>query len=267
MGKVNQSHDTALQSFRIVHPPGTAISGTNRLWSIGLTLAGRSENVVPGGTFVQETDDFIVLKPPLQHAWKVPEGRVSWDILYFMLEPPASWLSLLPSLEILPGVFKYPLTDTVIRNRVREALGTAHRVLHGRWANRHALGMNALEGALLWLRAALVDQEQGVDPRILRATGHIMEHLLEPVRLDQLVRTASLSQSRFLELFQQETGATPRLYWERERLLHAENLLRHTDKPIKEITVLLGYKYASHFVRRFKKCTGVTPSEFRQHGR
>lgn len=267
MDKVNHSNDNILHSYRTVYPPGTSIAGTNALWSIGLTLAGRNENTIPGGSFSQEPGDFVVLKPPIYHAWRIPKNSAPWEVLFFMLVPPASWLSLLPAPETLPGLFKYSLKDSNIRDRVKDALLAAHRALHGRWTNRYALGMNALEGALLWLRAARADRKQRADPRILRATGHILENLFEPIRLDRLTRIAALSPSRFLELFRQETGATPRIYWERERLRHAENLLRHTDKPVKEITILLGYKYAPHFVRRFKDYAGVTPTSFRERAR
>jgi AraC-like DNA-binding protein len=42
------------------------------------------------------------------------------------------------------------------------------------------------------------------------------------------------------------------------------NLLQTTDKPIKEIAWLLGYRYSSNFNRAFQKRLGTTPGKLRR---
>lgn len=50
-----------------------------------------------------------------------------------------------------------------------------------------------------------------------------------------------------------------------EREEQAIHFLRHTDKSIKEIALILGFQESSNFSRVFKKWTGMTPLNFR-HG-
>jgi AraC family transcriptional activator of pobA len=46
-------------------------------------------------------------------------------------------------------------------------------------------------------------------------------------------------------------------------LEQATRLLLYTDRPVKEISFLLGYSHASHFARFFKRRRGATPEAFR----
>jgi AraC-like DNA-binding protein len=46
--------------------------------------------------------------------------------------------------------------------------------------------------------------------------------------------------------------------------LHAKRALRYTDLSIKEIAYELGFEQDSHFSAFFKKCTGQSPTAFRQ---
>ena len=47
-------------------------------------------------------------------------------------------------------------------------------------------------------------------------------------------------------------------------ILEAKNLLKHSDKPIKEIVYLLNFPSQSVFYKYFKAHTGITPSEYRK---
>ena len=45
---------------------------------------------------------------------------------------------------------------------------------------------------------------------------------------------------------------------------HAQTLLRHTDVPIKQLADQLNFDDYSHFVKFFKRATGLTPAEYRR---
>ena len=47
-------------------------------------------------------------------------------------------------------------------------------------------------------------------------------------------------------------------------ILEAKNLLKYSDKPIKEIVYLLNFPNQSVFYKFFKAHTGLTPSEYRK---
>lgn len=81
----------------------------------------------------------------------------------------------------------------------------------------------------------------------------------------ELAELVNLSSSRLRHLFKQETGTTPAQYLKTIRLHIAAKLLRTTFMSIKEIAMSVGLNTASYFVREFRKCYGMTPTEFRRY--
>jgi AraC-like DNA-binding protein len=81
--------------------------------------------------------------------------------------------------------------------------------------------------------------------------------------LKEISQSVNLTQARLRQLFKTATGRSPMQYLRHLRMEHAKQLLQTTHLRIKEITFLIGEKDVSHFVRYFRKHTGLTPSEFR----
>ena len=102
-----------------------------------------------------------------------------------------------------------------------------------------------------------------MDPRVKAAISRMRATLSAPLSVQALSTRVNLSQTRFRQLFKEETGRSPMQYLRDLRIQHAELLLRTTFFSVKEITFMSGEKDVSHFVRYFKKQYGLTPSEFR----
>lgn len=64
-------------------------------------------------------------------------------------------------------------------------------------------------------------------------------------------------------LFKKEGGINFTEYLTHVRMSHAKELLRATDKKTYEIAYETGYSSPHYFSVSFKKCTGMSPSEFR----
>lgn len=65
-------------------------------------------------------------------------------------------------------------------------------------------------------------------------------------------------------LFRQETGSAFTDYLNILRLEKAKALLEHTQIPMKQIAQEVGYQNSNYFFTVFKKCVGMTPTEFRR---
>ena len=63
--------------------------------------------------------------------------------------------------------------------------------------------------------------------------------------------------------FKQMYGTTIHQFHLEKRLLHALNLIQHTQLPIQNIAESCGFKNASHFSRKFKKRFGYRASDLR----
>ena len=63
-------------------------------------------------------------------------------------------------------------------------------------------------------------------------------------------------------MVKRETGIGPKELINRKVLAIAKSRMLAPDATVKETALSLGFQYPQHFVRFFKKETGLTPSEF-----
>jgi len=67
--------------------------------------------------------------------------------------------------------------------------------------------------------------------------------------------------------FSEELGISLTKYFRILRINKAKDLLYNTDLKISSISKLLNYEDVSHFIKHFKKSTGMSPSEYRNYHR
>jgi AraC family transcriptional regulator len=82
--------------------------------------------------------------------------------------------------------------------------------------------------------------------------------------IDDLVELSGLSQSHLIRMFKEHLGSTPIQYYNRLRLLEAEQLLLGTTMSIQDIAEKMGYSSPFHFSNRFSQWKGLSPKAFRQ---
>jgi AraC family transcriptional regulator of arabinose operon len=132
------------------------------------------------------------------------------------------------------------------------------------WVGTDELPLNALEEALLWMNLARADHDRWkIDERVRTAMDYLAAHVDEPFELSRLAAHCGLSVSRLSHLFKDETGVTLQQYSEDLRLREARQLLTHTSLPMKEIATASGFNDAYYFSKRFRRSTGVPPTEWR----
>lgn len=102
-------------------------------------------------------------------------------------------------------------------------------------------------------------------PKKLRDVCRTVEaQIAEPWTLAALARAASLSPSRFSELFRQHFGQPPMGYLKERRLNRAAHLLTNHALDIGQVAAAVGYADPLHFSRRFHRRFGISPSAYRQ---
>ena len=100
-----------------------------------------------------------------------------------------------------------------------------------------------------------------------RARDLIDRHFAEPVDLDAMARAAGFSRYPCARGFREAFGETPGRYLTRRRVERAQDLLRHTDRPVTEICHLVGFTSLGSFSARFSGLVGMSPREYRRrHG-
>ena len=82
-------------------------------------------------------------------------------------------------------------------------------------------------------------------------------------KIDSLARSVYMSRSYFQHLYAKFFGVSVTKDVIESKIAHAKHLLSSTDEKIGAIAKRCGYKSDVHFMRQFKKTTGITPSQFR----
>lgn len=82
--------------------------------------------------------------------------------------------------------------------------------------------------------------------------------------LTELAEKTGYSKNQIIRLFKQNLGITPVQYGIQKKMEYAKGLLLYSDIPIIEIASRAGYVDAAYFTRTFRKCTGLSPAEYRK---
>jgi AraC family transcriptional regulator len=97
-----------------------------------------------------------------------------------------------------------------------------------------------------------------------RVAEFIDIHLAEEISLAALAELAGLSVYHFARAFRRSFGTPPHRYHMARRMDRARILLQKPVLSVTQIGIQLGFGETSSFTRAFRKCTGLSPTEYRR---
>lgn len=97
-----------------------------------------------------------------------------------------------------------------------------------------------------------------------QALKYISDHFMENIRISEIAKLLSVSESRFRHFFKETMHSSVKSYIIRLRTAEAQKLLAKTDLVIEDIACRCGFGNITHFYKTFKHHSGVTPSEYRK---
>jgi len=81
--------------------------------------------------------------------------------------------------------------------------------------------------------------------------------------IGRVVNQIALSQTRFIQIFREEIGLTPKLFCQVQRFQQAIQHIAKTSHPNwTDIALQCGYYDQAHFINAFQRFSGITPSAF-----
>ncbi len=101
--------------------------------------------------------------------------------------------------------------------------------------------------------------------QLLQVVDYIHNHLDLEIKLSDLAALLNMSQFHFSHKFKQAIGISPYQYLLQQRIERAKQLLKQRDRSITDIALLCGFNSHSHLSKQFRKLTGITPKDYRQH--
>jgi len=94
--------------------------------------------------------------------------------------------------------------------------------------------------------------------------GYVAVHLHSKIDLGDLAKVASFSRCKFNRVFKASFGCTPGQYVRRMRIARAQNLMKSSCGPLREIAAECGFAHQGHLTRVFTRLAGITPAAFRR---
>lgn len=93
--------------------------------------------------------------------------------------------------------------------------------------------------------------------------NYLDDHIFSRVRIEDLSALIYRSPDYVIKLFRKTYGQTPYAYLLRQKMRAAENLLRTTQLPCREIAHKLKFEDSHYFSNMFKKQHGISPKAYR----
>ncbi|BCX69021.1 helix-turn-helix domain-containing protein [Pseudomonas izuensis] len=112
---------------------------------------------------------------------------------------------------------------------------------------------------------AVSSKDRGLAPwQQRRAREMLCAHIVDGVSVEKLARECSYSRCHFSRAFKLSLGSSPHQYLLHLRVDKARKLLLNPSLKITDIAIDCGFSDSSHFSRVFSRCTGFSPSYWRQ---
>jgi AraC-like DNA-binding protein len=132
----------------------------------------------------------------------------------------------------------------------------------------------AAEHALISILYRWFDHFEGtpeyVHPRgtknehVERALALMTKRVREKLSSDDLAGILGLSEEYFIRLFRHHLGMSPFQYFTRLKIEAASAVLVDNQLTISDVAYRFGFENPFHFTKVFKKCTGLSPREYRK---
>jgi transcriptional regulator GlxA family with amidase domain len=110
----------------------------------------------------------------------------------------------------------------------------------------------------------LVRRTPHADSVVRTCEQWLAAHYLETEAIRRVVELAAVPERTLKRRFKTATGSTLIEYLQNLRIEAAKRLLESGQLPVDEISVAVSYEDPSFFRRLFKRCTGLTPSQYRR---
>lgn len=218
-------------------------------------IRGRGVIQTRGKTFTAGAGDVYVLHRG-DHHFYYSDSRDPWIKLFFNVSGP------LPEqlLEIYHLDGETVVPDCPAEGLFREFFRLARLEEPAEAFRRCAFQFHEIVAAVSAARAGGSPPEEA-----LRLKRLLDSRISGSITIRELAQAIYHSPDYTIKLFKRSFGVTPYAYLLDQRIFAAQNLLRSTSLPVKEIALRTGFSDPHYFSNLFKERCGVSPAHYRQN--
>ena len=254
-----------LQSgYRFVHREPLCIDRTELPFYVFVYYRTEAEAEL-GGKFVPAQGSWILFPPGKPHRYRSAALPYENDWVHFTVDRGGDFFR---DLGIPLGV-PVPAPDPSPVDRALLGLQSLQGT-RGRWTDTLASSYLACLFHEL-CRLSAHSGAQSPDHRYHRELFRLRTDLLRKpsagTTVESLACQAGLSGSYLQALYKAEFGVSIGEDIIRGRLERAKYLLTSSETPVSAVAEASGYRCEAHFMRQFKRMTGMTPGEYRRRTR
>jgi transcriptional regulator GlxA family with amidase domain len=103
------------------------------------------------------------------------------------------------------------------------------------------------------------------DDKVRTAEAYMEKNYARNISIERLARDLSMSPRNFIRRFKRATGRLPGNYLQTMRVAIAKEMLEDGARSVQVVSAAVGYEDAAFFRGIFKRCTGMTPGEYREN--
>ena len=113
-------------------------------------------------------------------------------------------------------------------------------------------------------REVSASRHQQMMATMMEARGYISEHCAEKLTLEGMAERCGYSRFHFARVFKAFAGVSFYDYYMRQRVALCRSLLSDAGLRVTDVALRAGFDSIATFNRVFKRCEGVTPSQYRR---
>ena len=242
-----------------------------------VTLKGTAEHSVNGKLFTLHAGETIFVNSRQMHYAR-PAGEELSEILCILINP--RMLSMSPffdSTYVLPVTQNSNMPCLILRENNGWQGEIVHNLNEMYRQSKHPAAHLKIHGLFCYIWSLIYENMPESAPQNRSDTADLtaIETMLELIEnryagrlpLAEIAAAGHVCESKCCRLFRKYVQKTPTLYLTHYRLGKAAELLVSTDDSVTEIAFACGFSGASYFTETFRKCFGITPTEYRENNR
>lgn len=249
----------------------------HNLLEIGFCVEGAGDVVLDEEIIPYATGALTVIPVNCPHVTNSRRRSLNyWE--YLFLDPETILYAAYPKDKL----FADKLLERINRRAMyfdagqNEELTDLVRAVMNECRSRRSYSVEVLRGLLLSMLIVIARGENvpegGVERRVQKnslgqiteAIDHIRTHYMEEIRVAQLARKCSLSETHFRRIFVESMNMTPAEYLMLIRIQNACELIKKSQYSMEEIALRVGYPTVSTFNRNFRRIVGTSPYQYKK---